>query len=100
MNAAASNRPLLPAGSPPRFREASFLSLPVVIQQLADVCQFPFSSSSRRERAHQQRFGRAAERALEEISGKLPLGPLARPCGFVDVRALLLIAAYQPLPGH
>src|SRR5208282_3189143 len=37
---------------------------------------------------------------FEQIAGELALRPLARLCGFINVRALMLIAAHETLFGH
>jgi len=68
----------------------------VVIQELKQLSQFFFRGFSRRERANQERLGRSAEGALELSAGKLPLRPRSRLHGFVNMSALLLIAAAGP----
>src|SRR6185295_16594752 len=92
-HAAASSRPPRPAEFPPSFPETSFLSPSVLVQELPHLGELHFRSLPRRQSADQERLGRPAECALEQISGKLLLCAFARARGFVNVRALGLVAA-------
>src|SRR5690242_6786973 len=96
----------LPRGNAPAFvpplglKANSFRTPFVLFQQLADFRQLLFGCLARSERPDHEARRRAVESPLQQISGELPLGPLAWPAGLVDMRPLLLIAPDQSLLRH
>ena len=72
----------------------------MLVEQLAQLGKFLFRYLTSGKRAHHQAARRAVERAPQKVAGQLPLRPLLRVGGFINMSALRLVATHQTLFRH
>src|SRR5579859_3685213 len=83
-----------------KTRSPSFQSPFVFVQHLAQLVELVARRPASFERVHHEIAGRSGKDALQNVACQFALRLPGRLAGFINMRALLLVAAYRSLGGH